>query len=81
LLAESGRTEDARVAAEDALARGVRVGDRHRVAALHTNLADLLRATGDNEDAMAHLKQAATIFAEVDDAPERRPDIWKYVEW
>jgi DNA-binding SARP family transcriptional activator/tetratricopeptide (TPR) repeat protein len=81
LLAESGRTEDARVAAEDALARGVRVGDRHRVAALHTNLADLLRATGDNEDAMAHLKQAATIFAEVDDTPERRPDIWKYVEW
>jgi DNA-binding SARP family transcriptional activator len=81
LLAESGRTEDARVAAEDALARGVRVGDRHRVAALHTNLADLLRATGDNEGAMTHLKQAAALFAEVDDAPERRPDIWKYVEW
>src|SRR4051794_1330509 len=81
LLTEIGRSDEARGVAEDALARGVRVGDRHRVAALHTNLADLLRATGDTEAAMAHLKQAATLFAEVDDAAERRPDIWKYVEW
>ncbi|HET7312129.1 MAG TPA: AAA family ATPase [Mycobacteriales bacterium] len=81
LLHETGRTDDARGAAEDALGRGLRVGDRHRVAALHTNLADLLRASSDDEAAMAHLKQAAALFAEVDGASERRPDIWKYVEW
>ena len=81
LLHETGDAAAARTAAEDALARGIRVGDRHRVAALHTNLADLLRAAGDDETAMQHLKQAAALFAEVDDTAERRPDIWKYVEW
>lgn len=81
LLQETGDAAAARAAAEDALARGIRVGDRHRIAALHTNLADLLRAGGDDDGAMEHLKQAAALFAEVDDAPERRPDIWKYVEW
>lgn len=81
LLHETGRADAAREAAEEALARGVRVGDRHRVAALRTNLADLLQAAGDTEGAMEQLKQAAALYAEVDDTPERRPDIWKYVEW
>ena len=81
LLHETGHSDAAREAAEDALERGLRVGDRHRVAALRTNLADLLRAGGDTEAAMDQLKQAAALYAEVDDTPERRPDIWKYVEW
>jgi tetratricopeptide (TPR) repeat protein len=81
LLHDTGRTEAARAAAEQALERGLRVGDRHRVAALHTNLADLLRAAGDDEAAMEHLKRAAALYAEVDDAPQRRPEVWKYVEW
>jgi tetratricopeptide (TPR) repeat protein len=81
LLRESGRLDGALHAAEDALARGIRVGDRHRIAALHTNLADLLRAGGDDEAAMEHLKAAAVMFAEVDDIAERRPEIWMLVEW
>jgi predicted ATPase len=57
-------------------------GDRHREAALHSNLADLLHATGQHEEAMTHLKQAAAIFAQVG-GPEGRlqPEIWKLVEW
>jgi hypothetical protein len=64
-----------------ALDEGTRLGDRHRLAALHTNVADLLRAAGQDEAAMEHLKQAAAIFADVDDAEHRRPEIWTLVEW
>ncbi|HET7529508.1 MAG TPA: AAA family ATPase [Mycobacteriales bacterium] len=81
LLREKGDLGAAREAAEDALERGVRIGDRHRIAALHTNLADLLRAAGDEDASMEHLKAAAALFAEVDDARERRPEIWMLVEW
>jgi hypothetical protein len=56
-------------------------GDRHREAALHNNLADLLRAAGRTEDAMGHLKQAVTIFAEIGEPDDPRPEIWKLVEW
>ena len=56
-------------------------GDRHREAALHNNLADLLHEAGRAEEAMAALKRAVAIFAEVgaDEAPA--PEIWKLVEW
>ena len=40
-----GRREDAVVAARDALVLGERIGDRHRLAALHANLADRLHET------------------------------------
>jgi DNA-binding SARP family transcriptional activator len=56
-------------------------GDRHREAALHNNLADLLQASGRPEDAMAHLKRAVAIFAEVGERGEMEPAIWKLVEW
>src|SRR4029077_16320565 len=57
-------------------------GDRHREAALHNNLADLLHAADRSDEAMAHLKQAVAIFAEVGaDAGEVQPEIWKLVEW
>lgn len=57
-------------------------GDRHREAALHNNLADLLHAAGRGDEAMAHLKQAVAIFAEVGtDAGEQQPEIWKLVDW
>ncbi len=57
-------------------------GDRHREAALENNLADLHHAAGRDEEAMAHLKRAVAIFAEVgaDDAT-RLPEIWKLVSW
>ena len=57
-------------------------GDRHREAALHNNLADLLHAAGDPDSAMAELKQAVAIFAEIGgDAGEAQVEIWKLVEW
>jgi hypothetical protein len=55
---------------------------RSRQAALHNNLADLLHATGRSDEAMAHLKQAVAIFADVGaQAGEVQPEIWKLVEW
>lgn len=56
-------------------------GDRHREAALHNNIADLLQALGRPDDAMAHLKLAVAIFAEVGEPGEMEPAIWKLVEW
>ena len=57
-------------------------GDRHREAAIHNNLADLLHAAGESEAAMSHLKQAVAIFAEIGaEAGPMQPEIWKLVEW
>ena len=57
-------------------------GDRHREAALHNNLADLLHAADREHEAMEHLKQAVAIFAEIGgDAGRSPPEIWKLVEW
>jgi len=68
-------------AARRALELGDRHGDRHRLAALHTNLADLLHANGQPDDALEHLTRAASLFADVDRESERRPEIWKLVAW
>ncbi len=57
------------------------LGDRHREAALHNNLADLLHASGQPESAMAHLKTAVEIFAEIGGEDEPRPGVWKLVRW
>ena len=74
-----GAPEKAAGLAERALEQSQALGDRHREAALHNNLADALRAVGRNEDAMRHLKRAATLFSEIGGA--REPEIWKLVEW
>ena len=66
---------------EQALAACRTIGDRHREAALHNNLADLLNTSGRREEAMRHLKRAVTIFAEVDEAVAKEPEVWKLVEW
>ena len=61
----------------------VRWGDRHREAALHNNLADLLHQAGDDEGSMAHLKEAVALFAEIGE-PGSLPtnaEIWKLAEW
>jgi DNA-binding SARP family transcriptional activator len=67
---------------ETALGLCVAQGDRHHEAALHNNLADLFHAAGRSEAAMAHLKQAVTIFAEIGaEAGTPHPEIWKMVTW
>lgn len=67
------------LAARDAAAR---TGERHLEAAIENNLADQLHALGRVEDAMAHLRRAVTLFAEVGGRPgELEPEIWKLVAW
>lgn len=67
---------------QTALELCVSQGDRHREAALHNNLADLLHEARQSEAAMAHLKQAVTIFAEIGGvAGAWQPEVWKLVEW
>ncbi len=80
--ARAGDGERALELTERALALCGRQGDRHREAALHNNLADLLHRAGRSEDAMAHLKQAAAAFAEIGgDTGEMQPAVWMLVEW
>jgi len=78
----NGAIERALVLTQDALAFCVSQGDRHRAAALHSNLADLFHAAGKSEDAMSHLEQSVSIFAEIGvGAGTVWPEIWKLVEW
>jgi tetratricopeptide (TPR) repeat protein len=80
--ADTGDQEAALKNLEEALALCVTQGDRHREAALQNNLADLLHAMGRSEQAMVHLKNAVTIFAEIgQEAGDWQPEIWKLVEW
>jgi predicted ATPase/DNA-binding SARP family transcriptional activator len=80
--AEGGNLAEALTLAGQALALCVLVGDRHREAALRNNLADLLHAAGREEEAMAQLKEAVVIFAEIGaQAGEGQPEIWQLTEW
>ena len=81
LLAETGRGAEALALAAEALELGSELGDQHRVAALHTNMADLLHADGQRDAAITHLKEAARRFASVDVGDGPRPEIWTLVEW
>jgi tetratricopeptide (TPR) repeat protein len=74
-----GNTAAAIALTEEALTLCTAQGDRHREAALHNNLADLLHAAGQPAAAMQHLKQAVAIFAEIGELAQ--PEIWKLVEW
>jgi DNA-binding SARP family transcriptional activator len=74
-----GAAEKALPLATRALEESEVLGDRHREAALHNNLADVLRAVGRKDEAMRHLKRAVTLFSEIGGA--REPEIWKLVEW
>ncbi|HEX8729424.1 MAG TPA: tetratricopeptide repeat protein, partial [Ktedonobacterales bacterium] len=81
-LRAAGQVERALPLAEAALALSVTQGDRHHEAALHNNVADLLHASGHVEDAMAHLKQAVGICAEIGvEAGAVQTGIWNLEEW
>jgi predicted ATPase/DNA-binding SARP family transcriptional activator len=79
--ADAGDDERARELLEAAIVRCSQQGDHHRRAALHNNLADLLHRLDRDDEAMEHLKQAVTLFAEVGAAGEPDPEIWKLVDW
>ena len=78
---EDGDLPAALDVARQALELGQRHGDRHRLAALHTNLADLLHTADRPDEALVNLTAAAALFADVDSEVERRPEIWKLVAW
>jgi predicted ATPase len=81
-LSRAGDLERAHALAEGALTICVAQGDRHHEAALHNNVADLLHVAGRHNDAMAHLKQAVAIYAEIGvEAGMVQPEIWKLAEW
>ncbi len=77
----AGDAEAALGAALAALSRAAALGDRHREAALHGNVADVYRTLGRTDDALRSLKQAAAIFAEVGEPGVLAPEIYKLVEW
>ncbi len=82
ISADEGDRERAMALTREALVRCEIQGDRHRQAALENNLADLLQASGRGDEAMAHLKRAVALFAEIGGRPgELEPEIWKLVEW
>jgi DNA-binding SARP family transcriptional activator len=81
LEADAGELDAALLAAQRALELGTRHGDRHRMAALHANFADLLHRAGRDDEARAHQRESAVLFAEVDRDEVRRPEVWKLVEW
>jgi tetratricopeptide (TPR) repeat protein len=77
-----GDIEEASRLSAEALALCASQGDRHREAALHNTMADLLHASGSSEEAMDHLKRAVTIYAEIGvEAGAVRPEVWKLTEW
>ena len=77
-----GEPEPALELAEEALRLCQNIGDRHREAALRNNIADLLHKLGRREEAMARLKEAVAMFAEVGvEEGAWQPEIWKLVEW
>ena len=94
-LAEAGDDVVARIAAlnnlalvdgdasrlDHARALCATIGDRHREAAIANNQADLLHAAGRAEEAMAALKEAVALFAEVGEDSAMEPEIWKLRDW
>lgn len=65
-----------------ALELATATGDAHRLAALHDNLADFLHRAGDEEAAMAELKHAVALFAEVGIEPgSLEPAVWLLKDW
>ena len=79
---KSGNLEEAIACAQAALDLCITLGDRHREAALHNHLADLLHAADRSTEATAHVRQAVLIYAEIGvEAGVVQPEIWKLTEW
>ncbi|MBP8001387.1 MAG: AAA family ATPase [Chloroflexi bacterium] len=82
LAAAAGNYGEGQSLLETALNLCLTWGDRHWQAALHNNLADLFHRIGQEEGAMAQLKQSVTIYAELGrDGEMWQPEVWKLTEW
>ncbi len=80
-LKNAGDLEQARELTEQALTECEALADRHRIAALENNLADILRAQGDKAASMRHLKRAVRLFSEIGEPGTSEPEKWKLVAW
>jgi tetratricopeptide (TPR) repeat protein len=82
-LGASGDTERAIELARTALTLCISEGDRHREAALHNNLADLLHTADQaSAEAVAHVRESVAIYAEIGvEQGTVQPQIWKLAEW
>jgi hypothetical protein len=80
-LHDEGATEDALPFAERALELCRTTGDRHREAAVLSNMADVLRDLGRGDEAMLRVKESAAILVDIGEVGERQPEIWKLIEW
>jgi tetratricopeptide (TPR) repeat protein len=81
-LAAIGDVAGAITRGSQALELASGAGDRHRMAAIHDNLADFLHQAGDEAAAMEELKQAAGLFADVGINPgELEPEVWLLKQW
>ncbi len=82
LARDEGDHREAISLAQDALGTARRTGERHLEAALQSNLADALEAAGRHEDAMAHLRASAQIYADLGGSVEpTEPGIWMLESW
>lgn len=78
----NGEIERAITFAESALALCIAQGDRHREAALHSTLSELLHEIRRDDASMSHLKRAVSIYGEIGvEAGAVQLEIWKLAEW
>ncbi len=78
----AGNPESGLESAHEALELCLLVGERHKVAAVHNNLADLYHAAGRDDLAIEQLKEAAAIFSDIGmGGDELQPEIWMLSEW
>ena len=58
------------------------IGDRHREAAILSNLGDVQFAAGLADEAAASVRRSAVIMAEIRmDGEELIPEVWRLTEW
>ena len=80
-LRDEGSTDAALAHAERALELCRTLGDRHREAAVLSNIADVLRSLGRTHEAMERVRASAAILADIGEADQPQPEIWKLIEW
>ncbi|HSJ00003.1 MAG TPA: AAA family ATPase [Patescibacteria group bacterium] len=81
LALADGDVADAERLTRAALTIATGIGDRHREAALRTNLADILHAAGARVEARDEVSRSAALFADIGEPGTLEPEIWKLVEW
>jgi hypothetical protein len=82
LCAATGEPERSLEHLEDALRTCRLLGDHHQEAALLTNAADVLRVTDRTSEAVARVKAAVAILADIGaEMGSLEPEIWKLTEW